>query len=149
MNYILFDGNNRNTLLPFTFTRPVADIRVGILTLREKWEKHLNSATSIETQEYLSGKYPQHTLDKNIKIDPSFLPTDNLVGIVKNLKENQAVFYDDTPIAYFYNKGQTIDFDAFDIISYTHNDLIRIAHTWDIFKHNADAIALDFALLTK
>src|SRR5690606_29730605 len=65
------------------------------------------------------------------------------------LKENQAVFYDDTPIAYFYNKGQTIDFDAFDIISYTHNDLIRIAHTWDIFKHNADAIALDFALLTK
>lgn len=149
MNYILFDGNNRNTLLPFTFTRPVADIRVGILTLREKWEKHLNSATSIETQEYLSGKYPQHTLDKNIKIDPSFLPTDNLVGIVKNLKENQAVFYDDTPIAFFYSKGQTIDFDAFDIISYTHDDLIRITHTWDIFKHNGQAIALDFALLTQ
>lgn len=149
MNYILFDGNNRNTLLPFTFTRPVADIRVGILTLREKWEKHLNATVSIETQEYLSGKYPQHTLDKNIKIDPSFLPTDNLVGIVKKLKENQAIFYGDTPIAYFYNKGQTIDFDAFDIISYTHNDLIRIAHTWDIFKHNGKAIALDFALLTQ
>ncbi|MCB0464066.1 MAG: glucose-1-phosphate thymidylyltransferase, partial [Aequorivita sp.] len=38
MNYILFDGNVRNQLLPFTFTRPVADIRVGILTIREKWE---------------------------------------------------------------------------------------------------------------
>ena len=39
MNYILFDGSVRNQLLPFTFTRPVADIRVGILTIREKWEK--------------------------------------------------------------------------------------------------------------
>ncbi len=33
-----FDGTVRNALLPFTFTRPVADIRVGILTIREKWE---------------------------------------------------------------------------------------------------------------
>ena len=39
MNYILFDGTVRNALLPFTFTRPVADIRVGILTIREKWER--------------------------------------------------------------------------------------------------------------
>ena len=38
MNYILFDGTVRNALLPFTFTRPVADIRIGILTIREKWE---------------------------------------------------------------------------------------------------------------
>ena len=48
MNYILFDGPFRNALLPFTYTRPVADIRVGILTIREKWEAHLGSTiTSI------------------------------------------------------------------------------------------------------
>ena len=48
MNYILFDGTVRNALLPFTFTRPVADIRVGILTIREKWEKHLGETSRID-----------------------------------------------------------------------------------------------------
>ncbi|HQX03888.1 MAG TPA: putative sugar nucleotidyl transferase, partial [Flavobacterium sp.] len=46
MNYILFDGPVRNALLPFTFTRPVADIRIGILTIREKWEKYLGYTTT-------------------------------------------------------------------------------------------------------
>ena len=54
MNYILFDGPSRNNLLPFTFTRPVADIRVGILTIREKWEKHLGFTTTTITEDYLS-----------------------------------------------------------------------------------------------
>ena len=57
MNYILFDGTVRDSLLPFTFTRPVADIRVGILTIREKWEKYLNTTTTTVTEDYLSEKY--------------------------------------------------------------------------------------------
>ena len=58
MNYILFDGTVRNALLPFTFTRPVADIRIGVLTIREKWEKHLGYTTTTLTEEYLSEKFP-------------------------------------------------------------------------------------------
>ncbi|MAZ73358.1 MAG: glucose-1-phosphate thymidylyltransferase, partial [Flavobacteriaceae bacterium] len=58
MNYILFDGTVRNQLLPFTFTRPVAELRVGILTLREKWEKHLGYSTTTVTEDYLSEKWP-------------------------------------------------------------------------------------------
>ena len=58
MNFILFDNPNRNNLLPLTFTRPVADIRIGILTIREKWEKYLNAKTSTFTETYLSVKYP-------------------------------------------------------------------------------------------
>ena len=54
MNYILYDGAVRNNLLPFTFTRPVADIRIGILTIREKWEKFLGATTTTITEEYLS-----------------------------------------------------------------------------------------------
>ena len=46
MNYILFDGDVRNALLPFTYTKPVADIRIGILTIREKWEKYLGLTTT-------------------------------------------------------------------------------------------------------
>ena len=57
MNYILFDGPARNSLLPFTYTRPVADIRVGILTIREKWEKYLAFTTTTLTEEYLEEKY--------------------------------------------------------------------------------------------
>ena len=54
MNYILFDGPSRNKLLPLTFTKPVADLRLGILTIRGKWEMHLGNTTSTVTEEYLS-----------------------------------------------------------------------------------------------
>ena len=53
MNYILFDGDYRDNLLPFTYTRPVADIRIGILTIREKWNHYLGAKTSTITQSYL------------------------------------------------------------------------------------------------
>ena len=58
MNYILYDGAVRTNLLPYTFTRPVADIRIGILTIREKWEKYLGNTTTTVTEEYLADKYP-------------------------------------------------------------------------------------------
>lgn len=148
MNYILFDGPERNNLLPFTFTRPVADIRVGIVSLREKWELLLNTSTTTQTEDYLSTKYPKEELDKNIKINPAFIPSENLAGLVKNLKENQAVFFEDQPIAYFYSKNQEIDFGSFEIIQYTHDDLLKISNTWDLFRLNGQAIERDFKILT-
>ena len=81
MNYILFDGAVRNQLLPFTFTRPVADIRVGILTIREKWEKFLGSTTTTVTEEYLSDKFPMVELEQNVLINASFCPSENLVTV--------------------------------------------------------------------
>ncbi|MEX0996448.1 MAG: GlmU family protein [Flavobacteriaceae bacterium] len=149
MNYILIDGPERNNLLPFTYTRPLADIRVGILSLREKWELLLNTTTTTETQEYLAAKFPKTELDKNIKINPAFIPSENLAGIVKNLKENQALFFEDQPIAYFYSKGQEVTFDNFEVIQYSHNDVLKITHTWDIFRLNGEALKRDFKLLTK
>ena len=79
MNYILFDGEVRENLLPFTFTRPVADIRIGILTIREKWEKYIAQSTSTLTEAYLSEKYPLITTDNNILINATFLPNPALV----------------------------------------------------------------------
>lgn len=58
MNYILFDGSERDSLLPITFTRPVADIRTGILTIKEKWEKYLGTKVSFKTDGYLSENIP-------------------------------------------------------------------------------------------
>ncbi len=149
MNYILFDGDVRNQLLPFTFTRPVADIRVGILTIREKWEHFLKFTTTTLSEDYLAEKYPFLELENNVFINASFLPSENLANIVKSLKENQAVFYGDEPIAFFTTEGQEVDFDAYDIIEYSYDDVLRIQNTWDIFSINGEAIKRDFAMLTE
>jgi UDP-N-acetylglucosamine diphosphorylase/glucosamine-1-phosphate N-acetyltransferase len=149
MNYILFDGNVRNQLLPFTFTRPVAEIRVGILTIREKWEHYLGLTTTTVTEDYLSEKYPFLELERNVFINASFLPSENLVNIIKGLEENQAIFFDDEPIAFFTTEGQEVDFETFDVIQYAHDDILRIEHTWEIFSKNGEAIKRDFEMLTK
>lgn len=149
MNYILFDGSVRNQLLPFTFTRPVADIRVGVLTLREKWEKHLGFTTTTVTEEYLAEKWPMVELEENILINASFIPSEPLVALIKNLNANQAIFYQDEPVAFFTSEGQEVDFDSYDITTYTNDDVLRIEHTWDIFAKNHKAIQRDFDLLTK
>ena len=148
MNYILFDGSARNQLLPFTYTRPVADIRVGILTIREKWEKMLGFTTSTVTEDYLIDKFPMIEMEQNIFINASILPTENLVKLIKNLSENKALFIDDEPLAFFAKEDKEVDFETFDVIEYSFDDILRIKNTWDIFKLNGEAIKRDFKLLT-
>ncbi|TXE10048.1 glucose-1-phosphate thymidylyltransferase [Seonamhaeicola algicola] len=149
MNYILFDGPFRNNLLPFTYTRPVADIRVGILTIREKWETFLNTTTTTVTEDYLSDKYPMVEMDENIMINASFLPNLELVEMVLNLQNNQAIFKDEDVIAFYTKEAQdNIDFNTFEAIEF-EDDCLKIENTWDIFSKNADAIQEDFNLITK
>jgi UDP-N-acetylglucosamine diphosphorylase/glucosamine-1-phosphate N-acetyltransferase len=149
MNYILFDGTFRNALLPFTFTRPVADIRVGILTIREKWEKHLGATTTTLTEEYLMEKYPMVEMEQNVMINASFLPNPILVEMVQNLENNQAIFINDEVVAFYTNENQEeVDFDTYEIIDFT-SDYLRIENTWDIFAKNDAAIREDFDLLTE
>jgi UDP-N-acetylglucosamine diphosphorylase/glucosamine-1-phosphate N-acetyltransferase len=148
MNYILFDGPHRNALLPFTFTRPVADIRVGILTIREKWEKHLGSTTTSITEDYLSEKWPMVEMENNVMINASFLPNDILVAMIKNLEHNQAIFQEEEVVAFFAKEGEEVDFDSFEVLEFS-NDCIKIENTWDIFQKNEIAIREDFELLTE
>ncbi|WP_438712495.1 GlmU family protein [Aquimarina muelleri] len=148
MNYILFDGPSRNALLPFTYTRPVADIRIGILTIREKWEKHLETTTSTVTEDYLSEKHPLVEMEKNIMINASCLPSDDLVSKIKNLEATQAIFYKEEPIAFYVEEDQEVDFDSYEIINYD-SELITVEQTWDIFSKNDLAIKDDFSLLTQ
>ncbi len=149
MNYILFDGNHRGNLLPLTYTKPVADLRVGILTIREKWEKMLSTITSTLTEDYLQKKYPLVEKDENIMINASFLPTESLVSRVVNLKENQAICIDENIVVYFSKSARIeVDFKGFEKIN-LHENTIQIKQTWDIFKNNGEAIKADFKLLTK
>ncbi|RXJ50120.1 GlmU family protein [Gelidibacter gilvus] len=148
MNYILFDGPFRDNLLPFTFTRPVADLRIGILTIREKWEMHLESTTTTVTEDYLSDKFPMVEMDENVMINASYLPNNELVELVRNLKENQAIFKDEDVIAFFTKDAQEdIDFNDFEAIEYD-SEVIKVEHVWDIFLKNGEAIQEDFELVT-
>ncbi|WP_369994037.1 putative sugar nucleotidyl transferase [Winogradskyella sp.] len=149
MNYILFDGPYRNNLLPFTFTRPVADIRVGVLTIRQKWESYLEYTTTTVTEDYLSDKFPMVEMDENIMINASFLPNMEVVEFVKNLKHNQALFKGEDVIAFFTKEGEEVhDFSTFEAIEF-QGEILKIEHTWDIFSKNGEAIEEDFRLITK
>ncbi len=149
MNYILFDGPYRDNLLPFTFTRPVADIRVGILTIRQKWESYLEYTTTTVTEDYLSEKFPMVEMEENIMINASFLPNNEVVAFIKNLDHNQALFKDEDVIAFFAKEGEEVhDFSTFEAIEF-QEDILKIEHTWDIFAINGEAIEEDFALITK
>ena len=149
MNYILFDGAVRNALLPFTYTKPVADLRIGILTIREKWEKHLNLTTTTITEEYLEEKYPMVELEENVLINASFCPTNELVEKVKNLSTNEAIFKGEEVIAFYTSDSQEeVNFDTYKQIEF-EEDLIQVKNTWDIFALNAEAIQQDFDLITE
>ncbi|MDB2658885.1 GlmU family protein, partial [Flavobacteriaceae bacterium] len=149
MNYILFDSDVRNSLLPFTYTRPVAEIRIGILTIREKWEFFLGFTTTTITEEYLEAKYPMVELNENILINASFLPTKNLVNQVRKLSKNQAIFQGEQIVAFFTSDTQeNVDFDSYEQLKF-QEDLIQIKHTSDIFSLNDKAIQADFDLLTE
>jgi UDP-N-acetylglucosamine diphosphorylase/glucosamine-1-phosphate N-acetyltransferase len=149
MNFILFDSSVRNSLLPFTFTRPVADIRIGVLTIREKWEKFLGFTTTSITEEYLEAKYPMVELEENVLINASFLPTKSLVEQVRNLSENQAIFKGEEVIAFFTSDTQEdVDFTLYKQIECS-GDVLQLKNTWDIFSLNDKAIKADYDLITQ
>lgn len=148
MNYILFDGEARNSLLPFTFTRPVADIRIGILTIREKWEKYLETTTSTKTEAYLAAKYPLHNAHVNVMINGAVLPGKALVELIQNLKVNEAVYYQDMLVAYSTEDAtRQEDLENFEKIHFDET-LFLLRNTWDIFSRNGEALQADFDLIT-
>jgi UDP-N-acetylglucosamine diphosphorylase/glucosamine-1-phosphate N-acetyltransferase len=151
MNYILFDSFRRNNLLPFVYTRPVADIRVGILTIREKWEKMLGVKTSTLTEDYLGKKYPLRKADDNVLINGSILPTGQLIERIAKLASGETLVKDDVILAMRLSASAIDKLEENeDLIEYLfEGDFLKINNSWDIFSLNAQAIQDDFALLTK
>jgi UDP-N-acetylglucosamine diphosphorylase/glucosamine-1-phosphate N-acetyltransferase len=148
MNYILFDGEFRNDLLPLTYTRPVADIRVGILTIREKWEYLLETTITTVTEDYLSKKYPMVEFEKNILINASILPNKKIIEQIKSLKPNELIMSDDDIVAFYsLENDHDLDLNSYKKLIYVDN-LIKIKSLTDLFKINPKAIEEDFKLIT-
>ncbi len=148
MNYILFDGEYRDNLLPLTYTKPVADLRIGILTIREKWEKYLGSTTTSVTEDYLANKFPMVEMEENVMINASVLPNEALVELIKDIKANEAVFKNGELIAFYTKEEEEVDFESYKHLEF-EGEFIQIKHSWDLFSHNGEALEADFDLITK
>lgn len=151
MNYILFDSFGRDSLMPLVCTRPVADIRVGILTIREKWEILLKSTTSSLTQPHLSKKFPLKKEKDNLLINGSVFPTPELVARIDKLKSGEILVKDDIILAMHVEESQISDFasqEIEDTIPYA-NPITKLNETWEVFSLNPQAILDDFELVTK
>src|ERR1700744_577766 len=99
MNYIIFDDAVRDRLLPFTHTRPVADIRCGILTMRERWEACLHTTTGTLTEDYLQGVYPLSASADNVYINGGVFATHALAEAISYLEPGQALVHGHMVIA--------------------------------------------------
>ena len=150
MNYIFFDGFAHVNLLPLTFTKPVSELRVGILTIKEKWSKYLSTESfSYMTDEYLAEKFPVKITDDNVIINGSVLPSNSLASKVKDLQPNQRLIYNEMVVAARLNENQikTGDFSGLESID-IEEGLDILTKTWDLFKKNDSELRKDFELLT-
>ncbi len=149
MQVVLFDNELLwKNLLPLTFTRPISEIRIGILTIKQKWDKYLNTNCAYATQALLSKKYSFNSVRESLFINSSVCPNQKLVDCIALLKSNQAVFKQDVLLAYKANEMDVTKVSTFDKIEFT-NDVFSISNVWDVFQKNEDAIKNDFELITK
>jgi UDP-N-acetylglucosamine diphosphorylase/glucosamine-1-phosphate N-acetyltransferase len=148
MNFILFDDPViRIDLLPFTFTRPVASIRVGPLTIAEKWEKHLKHSVSFSTQEYLSQKFKLTLTSDNVWINGALCPDENLVKEILQLKMGEGISYQSRMLAYRTHEDEIPEVINGSVKEYTQS-ITLIDKPWKIFQSNGAQIRADFQLIT-
>ena len=154
---ILFDDDNWQGLLPLTFTKPICELRVGILTIREKWEKYLGLKASYITQDFLSEKYPINISEDNIIVNSTILPTTKLEELINNLNPNEAILAGDELLAARLSDAQlsklnddqpTDDLKGQDI-SEEEGLFRQIVRPYDLFAFNEGEIEKDFQLITK
>jgi UDP-N-acetylglucosamine diphosphorylase/glucosamine-1-phosphate N-acetyltransferase len=150
MNIILFDNPIKERLLPFTFTRPMAEIRIGITTIREKWERALKTECSFFTQEYLAALFPCMITDDNLFIAGNLLPNATFVEAIKTLNKGE-VLKDRSSSVVALRAGSFEEFtelENFKTIIYPH-DILAINTKHDIFTLNERALITDCYELTK
>ncbi|MFT5884151.1 MAG: UDP-N-acetylglucosamine diphosphorylase/glucosamine-1-phosphate N-acetyltransferase [Arcticibacterium sp.] len=148
MNIILFeDPTYRNQLKPLTLTRPIASLRLGTLTISEKWEKRTKARVSFLTVAYLQKKFAYHTVKENKYINSSFLPTDGLVKMVHSLVFGEVILAGKEVVAYCSDRFGDYDSSKSKQLAVGESKVLRKLS--DLFLLNAQEIEHDFSLLTK
>ena len=154
MHVVLFDSPAvRTALLPLTYARPVADLRLGSLTIAEKWARQLECPVSYLTQDYLRERYPLQTGPTNVLIDGSLLPTVELLSFVKELPVNATYYSGEELMVAHLDREQLSAYVRQEPLAtvrhnFPHLPLQRITRPADLFLHNEHALRDDFELLT-
>jgi len=151
--YTLFDDSRRLNLLPLTFTRPVSEIRVGILTITQKWEMQLGVSCTFLTADYLQNKYQTPAENKETcLINGGVIPSKSLINQINKLSNGQALVWNNILIATVLSKvpdslyiPKTSDFNS---LINLEEEPFTISNPWDIFTQNGKALELDFELIT-
>ncbi len=153
MNIILFDGDVRSQLLPLTYTRPVGNLRVGILTINEKWEKTLSAKVSYATEDYLATKFPMNVSGDNLMIHGGLCPEKKLCDAISKLQIGERLVKAGQTLAARVKEEGIFEFldstYAFERDEEYTNDVLLIEHPWDLFSKNAKAMQIDFDLVTE
>lgn len=131
-------------LLPLTYTRPSCGLRVGILTIREKWERFLGPVAGYFTEAYLSQKYPRPENFEYL-IAGNVLPDESLTQALCSLKEGEAIFHEDRFIG--AKSSGNPNPDTYKKVQY-NDKIISIERAWDIFLKNGEQIRKDYELVT-
>ncbi len=149
MNFVLVDDSEKwKDFLPLAFTRPLSEIRIGILTIKEKWELFLKTECSYSTQKYLSAKYPLKEEKESVFINSVFCPGASLCEAILSLKSGEALMKGDQLIAFKGGLNDLQNAPSLQKIEFS-SETFSINHVWDLFQKNAEALKNDFELLTK
>jgi len=152
MAITLFDDNAHYTLLPLTYTRPVANLRIGILTIAEKWAKRLQTNFSFHTQPYLQGKFPMQLSAQHLFINGAFCPDKHLLEAIDKLPQGEGLYHQGRLVAVKLAETDARNFNfeqQFDSVHQYGREVISIAYPEDIFKNNGIELQRDFDLLTQ
>lgn len=152
MNIILFDDYSRVDLFPLTLTRPVGALRIGILTIAEKWAAISGLSVSYHTEEYLSPKFPLVLAADNFLINAKLLPDAQLWASVQALAQHEALGFENDLLAVRLPRKELESGSVFvqqaTKTPYTDSLPVRILHVEDLVKFNSQALEADFNLLT-
>lgn len=145
---VLFDGFHRNNLLPIVATRAVADIRIGILTIREKWECLLSLPVHILTADYLRAKYAHPPVGHTTFINATVLPQQDWLDVVMDMPADSVLKSGDTVVAVnttavIKTLAQLQDIAAQLPVLMLKSDSRQINYPWDIFRLNGVEIKQD------
>ncbi len=145
-NIILYDPQPaRDNLLPLTYIRPVAELRLGISTIREKWQALLPGSYSYQTVDYLAVKFPVEESavadSMTLYVSGAVVPTAELVEAIKALPAGSSLV--DSKGSEIARRGATAS------ASVTYDGEVECLNwLYDIFLKNFGAIAADFERLT-
>lgn len=149
MHIILFDGEERDHLLPLTFTRPMGALRWGILTIAEKWEHELGHIPGFLTVDYLQEKYPHLPGDINVYINGGLCPNPDLLEAIEELEEGQALVNGEELLAYKSAQQWNGDEWEEDVETFTFEGKYNLCRRpYDLFSKNGEELEMDFERLT-